>query len=177
MDSGPVVFCPFCGQRLNGITRFCSSCGRSLECLRGMKQTDGPDLLQQCVWYFNEGHTCDVIVDMMSCLHSVHISLRSLKSKLNKAGLYRRKDYSSTNAIVRAIPLELRGPGQLLGYRMMWQVLKLKYNLRVKRDHVMNLLRELNPRGCERRARRRFTRRTYHSMAPNYMWYADGYDK
>ncbi|XP_034047720.1 uncharacterized protein LOC117529127 [Thalassophryne amazonica] len=41
----------------------------------------------------------------------------------------------------------------------------------------MNLLRELNPRGCERRACRRFIRRTYHSMGPNYMWHADGYDK
>ncbi|KAF3845993.1 hypothetical protein F7725_003071 [Dissostichus mawsoni] len=59
----------------------------------------------------------------------------------------------------------------------MWQVLKQKYSLRVKRDDVMKLLRELNPRGCERRSRRRFTRRTYHSMGPNYMWHADGYDK
>ncbi|TWW74011.1 hypothetical protein D4764_14G0000120, partial [Takifugu flavidus] len=83
---------------------------------------------------------------MMSSLHGVHISLRSLKSKLNAAGLYRRKDYSSTNAIIRAIRLELRGPGQLFGYRTMWQVLKQKYNLRVKRDRVMNLLQELNPR-------------------------------
>ncbi|XP_034078839.1 uncharacterized protein LOC117550546 [Gymnodraco acuticeps] len=41
----------------------------------------------------------------------------------------------------------------------------------------MNLLRELNPRGCERRSRRRFIRRTYHSMGPKYMWHADGYDK
>ncbi|XP_049894755.1 uncharacterized protein LOC126386440 [Epinephelus moara] len=60
---------------------------------------------------------------------------------------------------------------------MMWQVLRQKYNLRVKRHHVMNLLQELNPRGCKRRARRRFLRRTYHSMGPNYMWHADGYDK
>lgn len=103
--------------------------------------------------------------------------MRTLKSKLNEAGLYRRKEYSSPNAVSNAIRSELRGPGQLFGYRTMWQVLKQKYNLRVKRDDVMNFLRELNPRGCESRARRRFTRRTYHSMGPNYMWHADGYDK
>ncbi|XP_076602297.1 uncharacterized protein LOC143330033 [Chaetodon auriga] len=177
MDRDRVMFCPFCGQHMSQLTRFCFSCGRSLQCLRGMDQTGGPDMLEQCIQYFNEGHSYVVIMDMMSSLHGVHISLRSLKSKLNEAGLYRRKDYSSTNAIIRAIRLELRGPGQLFGYRMMWQVLKQKYNLRVKRDHVMNLLRELNPRGCERRARRRFIRRTYHSMGPNYMWHADGYDK
>ncbi|XP_073339900.1 uncharacterized protein [Pagrus major] len=155
----------------------CFSCGRSLEFLWGMDHTDGPDMLQQCIQYFNEGHSYAVIVDMMSTLHGVHISLRSLKTKLNEAGLYHRKDYSSTNAITRAIRLELRGPGQLFGYRTMWQVLKQKYNLRVRRDQVMNLLRELNHQGCERRARRRFIRRTYHSMGPNYMCHADGYDK
>lgn len=172
------MFCPFCGQRMSRLTRFCSLCGRSLQCLWDMEDTtEGPDMLQQCIHYFNEGHSYAVIVDLMSSLHGVHISLRSLKSKLNEAGFYRRKDYSSTNAIIRAIRLELRGPGQLFGYRMMWQVLRQKYNLRVKRDHVMNLLRELNPQGCERRARRRFIRRTYHSMGPNYMWHADGYDK
>ncbi len=115
----------------------------------------------------------------MSSLHGVNISWMTLKSKLNEAGLNRRKDYSSPNSVSNAIRLELRGPGQLFGYRTMWQVLKQKYNFRVKRDDVMNLLRELNPRGCESRTRRRFnvTRRTYHSMGPNYMWHVDGYDK
>ncbi|XP_030579512.1 uncharacterized protein LOC115787648 [Archocentrus centrarchus] len=177
MDSSRVAFCPFCGAHMSRLTRFCFSCGRSLEFLNGTEQTERPDMLQQCIRYFNEGHSYAVIVDMMACLHGVHISLRSLKSKLNDAGLYRRKDLSSTDVITRAIRVELRGPGQLFGYRMMWQVLRQKYNLRVRRDHVMNLLRELNPQGCERRARRRFIRRTYHSMGPNYMWHVDGYDK
>lgn len=41
---------------------------------------------QQCIQYFNEVHSYAVIADMMSCLHGVHISLSSLKSKLNEAG-------------------------------------------------------------------------------------------
>ncbi|CAM4567542.1 unnamed protein product [Leuciscus chuanchicus] len=126
--------------------------------LRGLKdadQTETPDILHHCVQYFNEGHLYAVIMDMMSSLHGVNISLRTLKSKLNEAGLYRRKDYSSPNAVSNAIRSELRGPGQLFGYRTMWQVLKQKYNIRGKRDDVMNFLRDLNPRGCESRARRR----------------------
>lgn len=177
MDTERVKFCPFCGEHMSRLTRFCFSCGHSLEFLISTDQTDRLDMLQQCIRYFNEGHSYAVIVDLMSCLHGVRISLRSLKSKLNEAGFYRRKDYSPTHTIRRAIRQELRGPGQLFGYRTMWQVLKQKHKLRVKRDHVMNLLRELNPRGCERRANRRFVRRTYHSMGPNYMWHADGYDK
>ena len=88
-----------------------------------------------------------------------------------------RKYYRSRTTVINAIREELRGPGQLFGYRTMWQVLRQKYHLKVKRDNVMNLLRELNPRGCERRARRRSIRRTYHSLGANYMWHADGYDE
>lgn len=47
----------------------------------------------------------------------------------------------------------------------------------IKRDVVMRLLKQLNPRGTALRTRRRFTRRTYHSMGPNYVWHVDGYDK
>ncbi|XP_034541058.1 solute carrier family 23 member 1 [Notolabrus celidotus] len=59
----------------------------------------------------------------------------------------------------------------------MWITLKQKHGLRVKRETVMRMLRQLNPRGTLLRARRRFIRRTYHSMGPNYLWYVDGYDK
>ncbi|MEQ2300387.1 hypothetical protein AMECASPLE_024911 [Ameca splendens] len=41
----------------------------------------------------------------------------------------------------------------------------------------MRLLRQLNPQGIALRTRRRFTRRMYHSMGPNYIWHVDGYDK
>ena len=112
---------------------------------------------------------------MMATLHGVRMSLCGLKNKLKEAGLSRRKGYSPSNIVRSVIRLELRGPGQLFGYRTMWQVLKQKYQLTVKRDDVMVLLRELNPVGCERRLR--FVRRTYHSMGPNYLWHADGYDK
>ncbi|XP_049333540.1 uncharacterized protein LOC111189804 isoform X1 [Astyanax mexicanus] len=168
------MFCPFCGKHFSQLARFCFSCGRTLDFLK--EQTE-EEIMDLCVGYFNAGHSYGVIVDMMFTLHGVSLSLLSLKTKLKEAGLFHRKQYSSTNAVRNAIRLELRGPGQLFGYRKMWQVLKQKYRLRVKRDVVMLLLQELNPRGCEMSARRRFVRRTYHSMGPNYLWHADGYDK
>ena len=87
MDSGRAAFCPFCGQHMRRLTRFSFSCGRSLECLNRADQTEGLDVLQQCTLYFHEGHSYAAIVDMMSCLHDVQISLRSLKGKLNDAGV------------------------------------------------------------------------------------------
>ncbi|KAG7497736.1 hypothetical protein JOB18_043095 [Solea senegalensis] len=59
----------------------------------------------------------------------------------------------------------------------MWPVLQQKHKLRVKRDMMMILLRKLQPQGTDLRRRRRFTRRTYHSISPNYIWHIDGYDK
>ncbi|XP_057190659.1 uncharacterized protein LOC130554804 [Triplophysa rosa] len=114
---------------------------------------------------------------MLLTYHDIKISLRSLKRRLKNAGLFRRKNYSLLSDVRNAIRAELRGPGQLFGYRMMWLALQQKHKLRVKRDDVMRLLKELNPRGTDQRTRRRFVRRTYHSMGPNYLWHVDGYDK
>jgi len=69
---------------------------------------------------------------------------------------------------------ELKGPGRHDGYRLMWQTLRQKYHLTVRRDLVMTLLNELDPSGVELRARRRFVRGVYSSHGPNHL---DGYDK
>ncbi|XP_049919274.1 uncharacterized protein LOC126401808 [Epinephelus moara] len=114
---------------------------------------------------------------MLSTIHNINMSLRTLKTRLKEAGLYRRLNYSPLPEVRRAILIELEGPGQLFGYRTMWQVLQQKHRLHVKRDVVMRLLKQLNPRGTALRTRRRFTRRTYHSMGPNYIWHVDRYDK
>ncbi|XP_034082049.1 uncharacterized protein LOC117552581 [Gymnodraco acuticeps] len=127
--------------------------------------------------YFNEGYTYDVILDMLSTHHDINMSLRNLKARLKELGLRRRGDYSSISEVRRAIFSELRGPGQMFGYRTMWLTLKQKHGLHVKRETVMRMLRELNPLGTLSRTRRRFVRRTYHSMGPNYVWHVDGYDK
>lgn len=114
---------------------------------------------------------------MLSTFHNITMSVRTLKTRVREAGLSRRKNYSPLAQVRRAILTELRGPGQLFGYRTMWQVLKQKHKLRVKRAVVMTLLKQLNPQGTYLRTHRRFMRRTYHSMGPNYIWHVDGYDK
>ena len=101
----------------------------------------------------------------------------TLKARLKDLGLRRRGGYLSPTEVRRAIVSELRGPGQLFGYRTMWLTLKQKHGLCVKRETVMRMLRKLNPRGSLSRTRLRFIRCTYHSMGPNYLWHIDWYDK
>lgn len=125
MDENRVAFCPFCGQRISHVARFYVSCGRSLEFLREMNgnEMEKTNVLHQCIQYFNEDHSYAVII-CTRCRHQLEVSQKPTEWRF-----YSRKDYSSTNAIIRTIRLELRGPGQLFGYRTMWQVLKQKYNL------------------------------------------------
>ncbi|KAF3851382.1 hypothetical protein F7725_013154, partial [Dissostichus mawsoni] len=105
------------------------------------------------------------------------MSLRTLKSKLKSLSLSRKKNYSPLANVRAAIQEELNGPGQHYGYRSMCQTLRQKHSLTVKRDEVMNLMRELDPSGVQLRSNRRFVRRTYSSEGPNHVWHVDGYDK
>ncbi|XP_039626079.1 uncharacterized protein LOC120539766 [Polypterus senegalus] len=59
----------------------------------------------------------------------------------------------------------------------MFQILKQKYQLRARRSDVMKLMSEMNPSGTRARRIRRFFRRSYHSLGPNYVWHVDGNDK
>lgn len=97
------------------------------------------------------------------------------ENALKESGLYRRGNYSPFPEVRRAILSELR----IRIRTIVWisDHVEQKHNLRVKRDVVMRLLRQLNPQRIALRTRRRFTRRTYHSMGPNYIWHVDGYDK
>lgn len=105
------------------------------------------------------------------------MSLRTLKKKLNRLSLYKRKNYSPLDIVRTAIIDELNGSGQHYGYRTMCQTLRQKHNLTVRRQDVMLMMADLDPLGIEQRSRRRFVRRVYHSLGPNHVWHIDGYDK
>ena len=84
---------------------------------------------------------------MISTHHDIKMSRGTLKARLTDLGLRRQGGYSSPTEVRRATVSELSGPGQLFGYRTMWLTLKQKHGLCVKRETVMQMFRELNPRG------------------------------
>lgn len=127
--------------------------------------------------YFRDGHSYSVIVDFLASKHNIKMSLRTLKKKLNRLSLYKRKNYSPLDNVRTAIIAELNGSGQHYGYRTMCQTLRQKHNLTVRRQDVMLMMADLDPLGIEQRTRRRFVRRVYHSLGPNHVWHIDGYDK
>eukprot|EP00112_Aurelia_sp_Birch-Aquarium-sp1_P008937 Seg2.1 transcript_id=Seg2.1/GoldUCD/mRNA.D3Y31 product="hypothetical protein" protein_id=Seg2.1/GoldUCD/D3Y31 len=49
--------------------------------------------------------------------------------------------------------------------------------IQVPRKVVADIVRELDPEGCELRKRKRLRRRQYYAPGSNYVWHLDGYDK
>uniref|UniRef100_A0A8C4HR76 Integrase core domain-containing protein n=1 Tax=Dicentrarchus labrax TaxID=13489 RepID=A0A8C4HR76_DICLA len=66
--------------------------------------------------------------------------------------------------------------GQLHGYR--WMYAKCRENgLRVRKEDVRLVLKELDPRGVSSRQAGRLRRRRYFSRRPNFIWHLDSYHK
>jgi hypothetical protein len=130
--------------------------------------------------YFHQGLSYNEIVFTLFRIHGISLCVRQLKRILARLGLKRRfslNNCSPLEEIVEKILKEIENSGQCIGYRTMWRRLVRCYNLNVKRDTVLNLLRVIDPDGIERRKRRRLLWRRYSTPGPNCLWHVDGYDK
>ncbi|KAK2810384.1 hypothetical protein Q5P01_000407 [Channa striata] len=126
--------------------------------------------------YFELGLKYKDIKSVLSSKHNFHISERHLKRILRARGYSRRKAYSDLADMVDFIRNQLQNSGQLHGYRWMYVKCR-KHGLRVRKDDVRLVLKELDPRGVSLRQARRLRRRNYFSKGPNFIWHLDSYDK
>ena len=105
---------------------------------------------------------------LLLAYHGISWTLRQLKYFINKKlGLRRRHVQSPIADVRRAIALELRGSGRLLGYRSMTRRLQRKHDLSVGRHVVREALKIMDPSGVSQRRQRRLEQRTYRSPGPN----------
>jgi hypothetical protein len=126
--------------------------------------------------YFEMGLLYRDIVSTFEKVHHITISERHLKRILRGLTLRRRGEYSSLHDVVHFLMTEIRGSGMLHGYRMM-HARCIQNNVRVKKEDVRLILREIDPEGVETRIGRRLRRRSYFASGPNFVWHLDGYDK
>ena len=127
-------------------------------------------------YYFSRGYEYNAIVHFLAKFHDITMSIRTLKNRLRQYQLRRRTPTYDLNLVREAILRELSGPGCSSGYRSMRHTLHLQ-NIQVPRHVVENVMRELDPDGCEQRRSRALQRRRYSSPGPNHTWHVDGYDK
>ena len=100
-------------------------------------------------------------MDLLKTKHNTSVSLSNLKQILQDADLTRRTNYTPIATVQAAISEKLKGSGQVLGYRAMWQTLKQKYSLIARRHDVMRLKADLDPCETENQSTCRFVQRAY----------------
>ena len=107
-------------------------------------------------------------------------SLRTLDCRLNHFNIcYIDRDVP-LDVAREAVRKELNGPGAMLGYKAMTQKMRQKYELKVSRALVHNLMFELDPDGLARRApgaKKRKAKGHFVTLGPNWTYSLDGHDK
>ena len=69
------------------------------------------------------------------------MTTRTLKRKLKSYGLQKRNNDVTEDVLRQLIEREIQGPGSLRGYRGLCHHLKMSYEISIKRDDVMRLLK------------------------------------
>ncbi|XP_043976973.1 uncharacterized protein LOC122833467 [Gambusia affinis] len=127
-------------------------------------------------FYFEIGLQYKEIQSLLAKKHGCHISVRHLKRILSARGHTRRNYYADLASLVEFVRRELQSSGQLHGYRWMYAKCR-QHGLRVRKEDVRLIMRELDPAGVSSRQARRLQRRNYFSKGPNFIWHIDSYDK
>lgn len=127
-------------------------------------------------YYFHQGFHYDEILFNLSIRHGIVISMKTLKRRLKKLNLWRRKNYTDLNVVLDHLNDDVTGYGQLHGYR--WQHLRcIQSGLIVTQKTVRLGLQIVDPEGVDIRKRKRLRRRIYENKGPSYLWHFDSYDK
>lgn len=128
--------------------------------------------------YFFLRYTYAEICVMLETQHNITMSTRNLRRIIKGENLKRKNIIESDmETIVGATITEVNGSGMSLGYRLLWQRCRQKYQLSVKQSTVLEILRIVDSQGIEKRSRYRLKRRMYKVPGPNYLWHVDGHDK
>ena len=172
------MFCRSCGEPINGGQRFCTTCGFNLHSASHSFQPLNEATCERdaITFYHEKGFSNDLILKFLSKYHHNNMSLRTLKRRLQTYSLSRFSNIDE-RTLKSIIERELEGPAASLGYRGMWYHLRNIYGLKIPRDIILRLLKEIDPEATERRKSRNIIRRTYLSPGPNFCWHLDGYDK
>ena len=101
-------------------------------------------------YYFSRGYTYEVINEFLAKFHGIMMCVRTLKNRLKQLNLRRKLPSFDMDVVREQIVNELSGPGCQGGYRSMWHTLRLK-GIQVPRHVVAELMREMDPAGCEQR--------------------------
>ena len=114
---------------------------------------------------FSGLHYTEIII-LLFLFHAIKLSLRQLKRILRANDLYRNKNY--TREVKDLISTEIEDSAKCIGYRAIWRRLVNDHHVRVPRDRVLHIMRELDQEGVRRRKAHMLVRRRYYARGPDY---------
>ena len=91
-----------------------------------------------------------------------------------------KNDGNNLDEIKAAVAIEVKGPGQMLGYRAMHLKLKAIHGINVPRDAVYAAMTEVDPMGLAGRTpafKKKPKKGHYSSVGPCWLYSLDGHDK
>jgi hypothetical protein len=127
--------------------------------------------------YHENDYSLIEILAALAIKNGIIISKPTLERRLRQWNIKKYGIQSPIEEIISKIIDEIQESGQLLGYRSLWQRLKVTHHLKVKRETVQQLIKQIDPEGVAVRTSRKFKRRVYSVPGPNFIWHIDGYDK
>ena len=98
--------------------------------------------------YFLLGFNYVEILAFLALCHGIFLSLGQLKRILWQRSLRRRGQPSNGWNVIAAVENELNRSGSSIGYRLMYQRLRIDYGLQVDRETVRQVLKALHPESC-----------------------------
>ena len=130
--------------------------------------------------YIRKGYTYNKMLQFLKHEHFIKMSLRTLNNRVKTYSIAKRSQnnyHADINQLKSVIGEEVRGYGQLLGCRSMWNHLRLNHDIYAPRDHVMTTLQKVDPAATEARRKHQLKCREYESYGSNDCWHIDGYKK
>ena len=108
-------------------------------------------------------------------------SIRSLDRRLCHFEIYYNSNSVGIDDVTQAVENELKGSGQLLGYRAMHKKFRQEYGLNVTRDRVYDVMYELDPERLEVHggvgANKKRRKGNFTTQGVNWVHSLDGHDK
>jgi len=145
------------------------------------------------MWKYNEKLKSDLELYVQQNLHREEMinflqrdfplfkwSIRTLDRRLRYFAIYYIDKTVKIETVKQAVEEELDGPGALLGYRALHQKIRQKYDLRVPRDLVHNLMYDTAPELLEERRpgnKKKKEKGHFITKGTNWVLSLDGHDK
>ena len=136
------MYCHSCGSHQATDTNFCGVCGTRKRHSDVQSETNQQELIKS---YFLYGFDYQAIFVFLEKFHGIRISLPTLKRRLADHRLNKIGSDISDASLQVIIEREVNGPSSLKGYRNIWNKLRVTYGIKVPRDKVMEILRNIDP--------------------------------